>query len=158
MSRVKRPALRGSILGAVLSAWNPAMRALLRSPLHWPLSRWFAVLSWTGRKSGRRFSTPVSYVREGSTAWLTTGDRWWHNLTDGAPVAIRIRGRSYEGHGLAVTDRVESRLEHDRLFRQHAWFRWLAGIPRGPQGGPDPDALDRVLAAGRVLVRIDLKQ
>lgn len=132
------------------------MRALLGSPMHWPLSRWFAVLSWTGRRSGRHYTTPVSYVREGSTIWLTTGDRWWHNLTDAAPIAIRIRGRWHDGLGRAETDRVESHREHERLFRQHPWFRRLAGIPGVRGGGPDPDALDLALAAGRVLVRIDL--
>ena len=62
MSRVTRPALRGSLLGTILRTWNPAMKLILNSPVHWPLSRWFAVLSWTGRKSGRHYSTPVSYV------------------------------------------------------------------------------------------------
>ena len=155
MSRVTKPALRGSILGWILRAWNPIMRALLGSPLHWPLSRWFALLSWSGRKSGRRYTTPVSYVREGTAVWLTTGDQWWHNLVERAPVAIRIRGRWYDGLGLAINDPVESRHGHDRLFRRHPWFRVLSGIP-GERGGPDADALDRALAAGRVLVRIDL--
>jgi hypothetical protein len=158
MSRATNPTLRGSFLGAVLRAWNPAMRVLLGSPLHWPLSRWFAVLSWTGRKTGRRYSTPVSYVREGTTVWVTTGDRWWHNLTGGAPVSIRVRGRWHEGRGVAVTDGVESRLEHRRLFVENAWFRRLAGIPGGRGGGPDPEALVQSLGAGRVLVRIDLSR
>jgi hypothetical protein len=156
MSRATNPTLRGSFLGAVLRAWNPAMRVLLGSPVHWPLSRWFAVLSWTGRKTGRRYSTPVSYVREGTTVWLTTGDEWWHNFAGGAPVAIRLGGRWYEGGGMAVIDRVESMREHRRIFATNAWFRRLAGIP-GRVGGPDSEALDRALAAGRVLIRIELK-
>jgi hypothetical protein len=156
LSRVSRPALRGSLLGALLRLWNPAMRALLRSPVHWPLSRWFAVLSWTGRKTGRRYSTPVSYVREGTLVYLTTGDRWWRNLASGAPVAMRIAGRRLEGNGVAVTDPVESRAQHERLFREHPWFGRLAGIPTD-RDRPDPAALDRVLAAGRVLVRIELR-
>ena len=86
MNRVSRPALRGSLLGVLLRAWNPFMKVILRSPLHWPLSRWFAVLSWTGRKSGRRYSTPVSYVLNDSAAYVTTGDRWWHNVEGGGPV------------------------------------------------------------------------
>jgi hypothetical protein len=156
VSRVTAPALRGSVLGWVLRVWNPAMRALLGSPLHWPLSRWFAVLSWRGRRTGRRYSTPVSYVREGSTAWITTADRWWHNLDGGAPVAINIRGRWLDGRGVAVTDRVESLREHRRLFGENSWFRRLAGIPSVRDGGPDPEAIDQALAAGRVLIRIEL--
>ena len=132
------------------------MRRILESPVHWPLSRWFAVLSWTGRKSGRRYTTPVSYVREGSTVWITTGDKWWHNLTDSAPVGMRLAGRWRDGEGIAVTGHAESLATHQRLFREHAWFRWLSGIPGHRSGGADPDALDRALRSGRVLVRVDL--
>jgi hypothetical protein len=156
MSRVTNPALRGSMLGAVLGALNPIMRVLLDSPVHWPLSRWFAILAWTGRRSGRRYSTPVSYVREGSTAWITTGDKWWHNLSRGAPVAMRIGGHWHTSRGVAVTDRAESRTEHQRLFREHAWFRRLSGIPAVRGGEPDERAIDRALEAGRTLVRVDL--
>jgi deazaflavin-dependent oxidoreductase (nitroreductase family) len=154
VSRAAQPALRGTFLGAMLRIWNPAMRALLGSPLHWLLSRWFAVLAWTGRKSGRRYSTPVSYVRDGKTLYLTTGDRWWRNLIGGAPVAIRIAGRWRRATATALPE-SESRTGHARLFRKHPWFRRLAGVP-GRDGGADPAALDRVLEAGRVLVRIDV--
>ena len=156
MSRVSRPALRGSPLGTLLRIWNPAMRVILESPLHWPLSRWFAVLSWTGRKSGRRYSTPVSYLREGSTVWLTTGDRWWHNLVDGAAVRLRLCGRWRDATGTAITEPTESMATHERLFREHGWFRWLSGIPGRRSGGADPEALEQSLEAGRVLVRIEL--
>ena len=156
MNRVSRPALRGSILGTLLRLWNPVMRRILESPVHWPLSRWFAVLAWTGRKSGRRYSTPVAYLREGSTVWVTTGDRWWRNLIDGAPVRIRVAGRWRDARGTPVTDLAYSFAMHARLFREHPWFRWLSGIPGDRAGGADPQALDQALRSGRVLVRIDL--
>lgn len=154
MSRTSRPALRGTLLGTLLRLLNPFMRWLLESPVHWPLSRWFAVIAWKGRKTGRRYSTPVSYVREGSSAYVTTGDRWWRNLTDGA-VRVRVSGRWYSANAVPVTDQEQSRIEHARLFQEHWWFRVLAGIPRGAGGGPDPAALKRAIAAGRVLVRIE---
>ncbi len=158
MSRVSAPAVRGTLLGALLRLWNPLMRRLIDSPLHWPLSRWFAVLAWTGRKTGRRYSTPVSYVRDGRTAYVTTGDRWWRNLTGGARVAMRSAGRWQEGTAVPLTDPADCRAEHERLFREHTWFRLLAGIPRGKDGGPDPVAVDRAVMAGRVLVRIELER
>ncbi|MDP9273124.1 MAG: nitroreductase family deazaflavin-dependent oxidoreductase [Chloroflexota bacterium] len=157
MGRVSAPALRGTLLGTLLRLWNPVMRRLLGSPVHWPLSRWFAVLAWSGSKTGRRYSTPVSYVREGTTAYVTTGDGWWRNLTGGAPVAMRIAGRWHQGSAMPLLDAAECRAEHERLFRDHAWFRRLAGIPEGRAGGPDSTAIDRAVAAGRVLVRIELK-
>jgi hypothetical protein len=156
MSRVSAPALRGTALGVLLRIWNPVMRRLLESPFHWPLSRWFAVLAWRGRKSGKPYSTPVSLVREGDVAYVTTADRWWRNLSGGAPVRMRVAGGWRSGTALPILDPAECRAQHDRLFRNHPWFRWLAGIPKGRNGGADPDALSRAVAAGRVLVRIDL--
>ena len=131
------------------------MRVLLDSPVHWPLSRWFEVLAWAGRKTGRQYSTPVSYIREGQVVFVTTGDRWWRNLRGGAPVRMRISGRWHDAVGIPVTT-AESRTEHERLFRGHPWFRWLSGIPGDGKGGTDRAALDRALSAGRVLVRIEL--
>lgn len=158
MSRASTPALRGTLLGTLLRLWNPVMRRLLDSPVHWPLSRWFAVLAWRGRKTGRRYSTPVSYVREGGTAFVTTGDAWWRNLEGGAPVAMRIAGRWHTGSALPLLDAADSHAEHERLFRLHPWVRRLAGIPAEPDGGPDADELARAIAAGRVLVRIQLQR
>lgn len=156
MSRVTRPALRGSPLGTLLRLLNPVVTFLLSSPLHWPLSHWFVILAWTGRRSGKRYSTPVSHVREGELIWVTTGDRWWRNLGDGAPVRVRVGGRWRDGTAAPVSGEGQSRAVHERLFRQHPWFRWLSGIPGDAGGGAHPASLARALAAGRVLVRIEL--
>ena len=156
MSRVTRPALRGSLLGTILRLWNPAMRGILESPIHWPLSRWFAVLAWTGRKTGERHSTPVSFVREGSVVWITTGDRWWRYVVRGASVQIRLAGRWHDVRATVIDDERASASTHERLFREHAWFRLLSGIPGDGSGDADPNAVEQALRAGRVLVRIHL--
>ncbi len=156
MSRVTRPALRGSFLGTVLRLWNPVMREILTSPIHWPLSRWFAVLAWTGRKTGRRHSTPVSFIREGSIVWVTTGDRLWRYVVRDASVQLRLAGRWHHVRVTVVDDEAASASTHKRLFREHAWFRWLSGIPGDGRGGADHDAVQQALRSGRVLVRIDL--
>jgi hypothetical protein len=156
MSRVTRPALRDSWLGPILRVWNPVMKAILRSPLHWPLSRWFAVISWTGRKTGKRYSTPISYLQEGSTVFVTTGDRWWRNVDGGGPIHLRLRGRTIDTIATPITEPERSWAEHARLFRAHGWFRRLSGIPADGRGGADRAKLSEALANGRVLVRIEL--
>jgi len=155
MSRVTRPALRGSWLGTLLRVWNPVMKLILGSPIHWPLSRWFALISWTGRNTGRRYSTPVSYVLADGAMWVTTGDRWWRNVVGGGTLELRLRGDAVDGNATVITDPADSEREHQRLFRDHGWFRWLSGIPGDGVGGADPVALQRAIGAGRVLVRID---
>ena len=134
MNRVSRPALRGSLLGMLLRLWNPVMRRILESPIHWPWSGWFAVLTWTGRRSGRAYSTPIAYVREGSTVWVTTGDRWWRNLVDGAPVRIRVAGRWRDARGTPVTDLADSTVNARAVCS--ASTRGSGGCPASPATGP----------------------
>ena len=45
---------------AILRVVNPALRFLLRTPLAGPAGKTMMVLNFTGRKSGRRYSVPVS--------------------------------------------------------------------------------------------------
>lgn len=73
------------------------MRAVLASPWHRRHSRNTLVLEVTGRRSGRRYRLPVSYV-EDAGALLVFVDRaggklWWRNLRGGAPVRVLLRGR-----------------------------------------------------------------
>ena len=70
----------------------PAM--ILRSPVHGMLSSRYLVLEFTGRKSGRRFRTPVAYIRDGKRILLTTDSPWWRNITTPAPVRLWLRGPS----------------------------------------------------------------
>jgi hypothetical protein len=63
-------------------------------------------------------------------------------------VEIRIAGGWRSARALPVVDPAESLAEHERLFRDHAWFRWLAGIARAHDGGPDVTAVMRATAAG----------
>lgn len=156
MGRADSPALHGTLLGRLLRYWNPVMRRLLDSRLHWPLSRWFLLLSWTGRRTGRVYTIPVSYVTDSRHVFLTTGDRWWRNVVDNESVRVRLGGRWSSARAIAVTDADESRREHDRLFRLHPWYRRLAGVPATPAPDSDTTALARSIAAGRTLVRIEL--
>ena len=155
--RVARPALRNTLLGTVLRLLNPMMRLLLGSPLHWPLSRWWILLRWRGPDTGEPHTIPVSHIREGDTLLVTTGDRWWQRLERSPEVKARVSGRWRPVRASIVHDRETAVSEHVRLFRRHAWFRILAGVPRRPRGGPDPEAVARAVDAGRTLVRLEIR-
>ena len=45
--------------------YNPIVAAILRSPLHAAMSNSTMLLTFSGRKSGRTYTTPVNYVRDG---------------------------------------------------------------------------------------------
>lgn len=84
---------------------NPIIKGLLRSPLHGLVSEQLLLLTFTGRKSGRQFTTPVGYNQEDeNTLKLFTDSPWWKNLRDGAPVTVRLKGEQRQGQAEATND------------------------------------------------------
>jgi deazaflavin-dependent oxidoreductase (nitroreductase family) len=72
---------------------NDFMSWILRSPLHGILSDGMMLLTVTGRKTGKQYTTPVGYYRENGFLWvITSRDRtWWKNLRGGAEVALLLK-------------------------------------------------------------------
>jgi hypothetical protein len=77
----------------LMKAVNVPMRAVLRLPFATPLSGGLMLVSYTGRRTGRGYRQPVSYVRDGDTLLTPGGGKWKLNLRDGEPVHLRVRGR-----------------------------------------------------------------
>jgi hypothetical protein len=85
-ARPPRPVATGRGGFAILNrAVNPLVRWLLRSRLHWLVSRRLTLISYTGRRSGRRYTIPVGYRIAGLQVTITVGspDRkvWCRSLT-----------------------------------------------------------------------------
>lgn len=70
---------------------------LLRSPFHPLLSHTTMLLTFTGRHSGRRYTIPVRYLRDGEKLLTTTDSRWWLNLRGGAHVMLHLAGCEVAG-------------------------------------------------------------
>jgi len=51
------------------------------------------LLTFTGRKSGKEFTTPMRYVQEDETLWITVVYPWWKNLVGEATVRVLLRGQ-----------------------------------------------------------------
>lgn len=79
--------------------YNPIITALLRSPLHGVVSGMYLLVTFTGRKSGRTYTTPVQYKQFGRTLKFVTrrSRAWWKNLRGGAAVTVRLRGQDLRG-------------------------------------------------------------
>jgi len=89
-------------------AINPLVRGLLRSPAHGLVSSHLALLTVTGRRSGRTFTFPVGYHRKGDRVTIGVDwperKRWWRNLSEAAPVEIWLAGVRRAGTGQARGD------------------------------------------------------
>src|SRR6202020_3634771 len=58
-----------------------------------PLSKRLLLLYLTGRRSGRSYRQPVSYVKDGNLLLTPGGGNWKLNLEPGRPERIRLGGR-----------------------------------------------------------------
>jgi deazaflavin-dependent oxidoreductase (nitroreductase family) len=92
---------------------NKLMRLMLGLPFPTPLSSRLMLLTHTGRRTGRRYRQPVSYVRNGDVLLTPGGGRWTRNLRDGEPVTVRLRGSDLTARLELVRDPDEV----DRLLR-----------------------------------------
>ena len=98
---------------------NPVMRCLLRSPLHGITSHNIGIVHFTGRKSGRKLNTPLSYTREGSIVRLLSNQstRWWLNFRgDGVKVEMEIARQRYPGTAVLLEGDSEALREGVRRF------------------------------------------
>jgi deazaflavin-dependent oxidoreductase (nitroreductase family) len=70
--------------------FNPIMKWLITSPLHFFVSKNMMLITYTGHKSGKTYTTPVNYLRYGNTVYATSRQNrvWWRNLRGGIPVRL----------------------------------------------------------------------
>ena len=78
---------------------NSGMKFVLRSPMHGMVSKTVLLITFTGRSSGKTYTTPVSYSQFDDQVYVFTHAAWWKNLSSDAPITLRLRGRDL--HGLA---------------------------------------------------------
>ncbi|MFQ1002433.1 nitroreductase/quinone reductase family protein [Modestobacter sp. SSW1-42] len=76
---------------------NPVVRALGHSRAHRLLGRHLVLLSYTGRRTGRRFELPVMAAPAGEDLVVVAGGAggktWWRNFgADPAEVLVRAGG------------------------------------------------------------------
>ena len=79
---------------------NPVMRTLLKSRFHRLASRDITILSYRGRKTNRRYETPLSYVYRQQDILLLSSynTRWWQNFTDEPyPVELLVKRKTLRG-------------------------------------------------------------
>ena len=78
---------------------NDFMAWVLRSPFHGMLSNGMMLITITGRKTGKTYTTPVGYYMEEGTMWVITSRErtWWKNLQGGAKVDLLLKRKPVQG-------------------------------------------------------------
>src|SRR3954470_24244864 len=73
------------------------------------LRRGLTVITYTGRRSGRGFSTVVEFRRQGDevtiAVMLPDAKNWWRNfLGEGGPISLELDDAERTGHAVARRD------------------------------------------------------
>jgi len=78
---------------------NDFMAWVLRSPFHGMLSNGMMLITITGRKTGKTYTTPVGYYLQDEYLWVLTSRerKWWRNLQGGAKVQLLLKRKPVEG-------------------------------------------------------------
>jgi deazaflavin-dependent oxidoreductase (nitroreductase family) len=135
---------------------NDFMAWVLRSPFHGMLSGGMMLLTVTGRKTGKKYTTPVGYYREGDSLWvITSRDRtWWRNLQGGAQVELLLKRKPFTAQAEPDLDEraVEARMvDYLRHIPQAAKPMKI----RVENGQPNAEDIART-AKDRLFVRIKI--
>ncbi|HNE04090.1 MAG TPA: nitroreductase/quinone reductase family protein [Anaerolineales bacterium] len=135
---------------------NDFMAWILRSPFHGMLSNGMMIISITGRKTGKKITTPVGYYMEGEYLWVITSRerKWWRNLQGGATVDLVLRRKPVQGFAELELDEkaVEARMsEYLRHIPQAASRMGVRMV----DGKPNQEDVART-AKDRLFVRIKL--
>jgi hypothetical protein len=132
---------------------NVPMRWILGLPFRTPLSKNLMLLYLTGRRTGKRYRQPVSYVRYDGTLLTPGGGKWKLNLDPNRQEKIRVGGRDV----LARPDLVADVGEVDRLLMIMTEANPRAAnfipIPRRDDGHFDEAALANAVRYGFRIVR-----
>ena len=137
-----------------LARWsNPVTRWMLAGPLHVVMSRRLLLVAFTGRKTGRSYMTPVSYVLDGERLLVPGGGAWWKNLR-GAPVRVRLRGawRSVTPEVIREPQAVSETL--GRMMAANPALSVFTGIRRGADGLPAAASVERARRRGFVVIQL----
>ena len=88
----------------LLRAVNPAVKFLLGTPLAGSFRRQMMVLNFTGRKSGRHYSIPVSAHRLDNALYALASAGWTANFRDGANAEVLWDGKKTTMRGELIRD------------------------------------------------------
>jgi len=132
---------------------NIPMRVLLRLPISTPLSGRLMLVSFTGRKTGKAYRQPVSYVRHDDTLLTPGGGNWKWNLRDGQLVRIRLRGQDVLARPELIKDLDEIERLLARMMAVNPTVSAFVGVPKGPDGRLDRKRLEAAVNHGFRIVR-----
>ncbi len=148
----QRPLSR-RIQARAMSFANGPMRFVLGLPFSTPLGGRLMLAHLTGRKTGRHYKQPLSYVRDGETLLTPAGGNWKRNLHGTDPVRLRIAGKDVRATAEIVRDPDEVIRLLKVLTSANPAANSFIGLPKDSGGNYDRTKLELALHYGFGVVR-----
>jgi deazaflavin-dependent oxidoreductase (nitroreductase family) len=116
------------------------------------------LMTYTGRKSGKSYTTPMNYLEMNGGLYTNSyRDRaWWRNLRGGAEVTLRLRGEDVPAHAEVIEDQASVSGYLNEYFESAFHLAKYMEVRMDADGNPDAEDIAR-LAQEMVLVRTELK-
>lgn len=130
----------------LLRRLNPAIIGLLRSPLHGILSRNLLVLEYRGRKTGKSYTIPLSYVTQAGVPHCFTRDAaWCRSAVEAESVTVWLRGvrQTARAERSPSTEPATSTALATFLARNPGTSKLLYGVRIDAAGRPNESDLAR---------------
>jgi deazaflavin-dependent oxidoreductase (nitroreductase family) len=125
---------------------NFFMKTIVNSPLHPLLGNRFAAITFEGRQSGKRYSTPINVTRDGD-AYIAVSFRnrtWWRNLRGGRPAQLRVSGKQYAVRGEVLEDHAAVVDGLQQYFTQNPGYAKYFSVRLALAGEPLSEDLDHI--------------
>jgi hypothetical protein len=103
----------------LLNIVNPALTFALKTPLGGLIGD-FMLVAFTGRKSGKRYATPVSAHALDGALYVVLEAQWKYNFRDGADPQVSYRGKTRTMRGELITEPVAVAGIVDRIARSYS--------------------------------------
>lgn len=138
-------------LSGQMMAW------ILKSRLHGVISDSTLLIQYAGRKTGRVYTLPVNYLRQGDKLIIISDQSltWWHNLRGGCLVRLWLKGVETIAQAEAFEDMPSVKQSLTEYLKQDPALAKHFNVHLDENGCPKADDIARS-AASRSIVRVNL--
>jgi deazaflavin-dependent oxidoreductase (nitroreductase family) len=138
---------------------NKFMKFMINSPLGGLMGASMAVITVTGRKTGKLISTPINVIKTDNTyTVISSRDRtWWRNLRGGAEAILRVAGKTFKVDGQVLESNEEVRAGLMIFFKKQPMMSKYLKIQVNEDGSLNEKDLEKVVSE-RILVKLENHQ
>ena len=137
---------------------NPIMMVVLKSPLHSIVSNQIMIITFTGRKSGKEYSIPISYYQEERTVCCFTHAGWWVNIGEGSVILLRIQGNEYQGIAKAFPEDTDLQAEYLRkMLKALPSNAFAYNVSLDENGDPDEEQVRQAVMT-TVMIKTEINE